>query len=52
MIREVDIPQLAAARRAGAFVPMRDVPARIGELPAGEPVYVICASGDRSKAAA
>lgn len=34
------------------LVPMSHVHARLGDLPAGEPVYVICASGNRSKTAA
>ena len=31
------------------LVPMRQVAEKAGELPQGEPVYVICASGNRSK---
>lgn len=34
------------------LVPIASVPDRAAELPAGEPVYVICASGNRSAAAA
>jgi rhodanese-related sulfurtransferase len=33
-------------------VPMRAVHARLGDLPRNRPVYVICASGNRSLAAA
>ena len=33
-------------------IPMGEVAARAGELPRGVPVYVICASGNRSLAAA
>ena len=34
---------------AGAVhVPLADVPARLAELPASDPVYVICRSGARS----
>ncbi|NBM21038.1 rhodanese-like domain-containing protein [Streptomyces sp. GC420] len=33
-------------------IPLRDVLARVGELPKDRPVYVICASGNRSKLAA
>ncbi len=29
-------------------VPLSDVPARLGELPEAEPLYVICRSGNRS----
>lgn len=34
------------------LLPLAQVHARIGDLPKGEPVYVICASGTRSKTAA
>ncbi|GAB1692811.1 rhodanese-like domain-containing protein [Krasilnikovia sp. M28-CT-15] len=34
------------------LVPMGQLPARIAGLPRGVPVYVICASGNRSAAAA
>lgn len=34
------------------LVPLAQVHARLPELPTGEPVYVICASGNRSKTAA
>ena len=34
------------------LLPLAHVQTRLGNLPAGEPVYVICASGNRSKAAA
>jgi len=33
-------------------IPMGEVAARAGELPRGVPVYLICASGNRSLAAA
>ena len=33
-------------------MPLGEVAARVGELPRGVPVYVICASGNRSLAAA
>ena len=33
-------------------MPLARVPHRTGELPGGEPVYVICASGNRSLTAA
>src|SRR6202158_3139062 len=34
------------------LVPLGSLPARIDELPRHEPIYVICASGSRSRAAA
>ncbi len=34
------------------LVPMNKLPSRTAELPRDEPVYVICASGNRSLAAA
>jgi rhodanese-related sulfurtransferase len=34
------------------LLPMAHVHARLGDLPKSEPVYVICASGNRSKTAA
>ncbi len=34
------------------LVPLAQLPRRVAELPAGEPVYVICASGNRSWTAA
>ncbi len=34
------------------LVPLGDVPERVAELPAGEPVLIICRSGARSMAAA
>ncbi|WP_432137016.1 MULTISPECIES: rhodanese-like domain-containing protein [unclassified Streptomyces] len=34
------------------LMPLHTVPARCGELPADRPVYVICASGNRSRTAA
>lgn len=30
------------------LIPLSEVPARAHELPTGDPVYVICASGNRS----
>jgi rhodanese-related sulfurtransferase len=30
------------------LIPLARLPHQVGELPAGEPVYVICASGNRS----
>jgi rhodanese-related sulfurtransferase len=30
------------------LIPMGQLPSRLAELPKGEPVYVICASGNRS----
>jgi rhodanese-related sulfurtransferase len=35
-----------------ALLPLADVHAGLGGLPSGEPVYVICASGNRSMTAA
>ncbi|MEU3282599.1 rhodanese-like domain-containing protein [Streptomyces antibioticus] len=50
-VREAD--EYAAGHVPGARpMPLRTVPARCGELPAGRPVYVICASGNRSRTAA
>jgi rhodanese-related sulfurtransferase len=50
-VREAD--EYAAGHVPGAhLMPLRTVPARCDELPAGRPVYVICASGNRSKSAA
>jgi len=34
------------------LVPLGSLPARIGELPRHEPIYVICASGSRGRTAA
>ncbi|MFJ9542488.1 rhodanese-like domain-containing protein [Streptomyces sp. NPDC101225] len=34
------------------LMPLRTVPARCGELPTDRPVFVICASGNRSRTAA
>ncbi|TNC29777.1 rhodanese-like domain-containing protein [Amycolatopsis alkalitolerans] len=34
------------------LIPLRSLPARIPELPRGERIYVICASGNRSRTAA
>ncbi|WP_233624545.1 rhodanese-like domain-containing protein [Actinoplanes sp. ATCC 53533] len=45
--------EYAAGHVDGAvLIPVGDVVARAGELPRGVPVYVICASGNRSLAAA
>jgi rhodanese-related sulfurtransferase len=33
-------------------IPLSQVPARLTEVPAGDPVYVVCATGNRSKAGA
>ena len=33
------------------LIPLAQVLARSGELPTGEPVFVVCASGNRSKSA-
>jgi rhodanese-related sulfurtransferase len=50
-VREAD--EYAAGHVPGALpMPLRSVPARCGELPADRPVYVICASGNRSRTAA
>ncbi|KES07801.1 sulfurtransferase [Streptomyces toyocaensis] len=50
-VREPD--EYAAGHVPGArLMPLRTVPARCAELPAGRPVYVICASGNRSRTAA
>lgn len=34
------------------LIPMGQVPNRIDEVPPGDPVYVICATGNRSKTSA
>ena len=45
--------EYTAGHVAGArLIPLRQVPAYAGELPRTEPVYVICASGNRSATAA
>ncbi|MFI2430962.1 rhodanese-like domain-containing protein [Streptomyces sp. NPDC018693] len=50
-VREVD--EYAGRHVPGArSIPLHTVPARCGELPVDRPVYVICASGNRSKTAA
>ncbi|MFF1272224.1 rhodanese-like domain-containing protein [Streptomyces marokkonensis] len=50
-VREPD--EYTAGHVPGArLMPLRTVPARCAELPAGRPVYVICASGNRSRTAA
>ena len=42
-----------AGRAAGArHIPLGELAQRAGELPREQPVYLICASGNRSKAAA
>ncbi|MCL6669204.1 rhodanese-like domain-containing protein [Streptomyces panaciradicis] len=50
-VREPD--EYAAGHVPGALLmPLRTVPAGCDELPLGCPVFVICASGNRSKSAA
>ncbi|CCK24642.1 hypothetical protein BN159_0263 [Streptomyces davaonensis JCM 4913] len=50
-VREAE--EYATGHIPGArLMPLRTVPARLGELPTDRPVYVICASGNRSKTAA
>jgi rhodanese-related sulfurtransferase len=50
-VRESD--EYAAGHVPGAqLMPLGVVPVRANELPTGEPVYVICASGGRSSQAA
>lgn len=50
-VREAD--EYAAGHVPGArLMALRTVPTRCGELPSGRPVFVICASGNRSKSAA
>lgn len=50
-VREAD--EYAAGHVPGArLMPLRSVPTHCGELPADRPVFVICASGNRSKSAA
>ncbi|WP_327347473.1 rhodanese-like domain-containing protein [Streptomyces europaeiscabiei] len=50
-VREAD--EYAAWHVPGArLMPLPTVPVRCGELPADRPVFVICASGNRSKSAA
>ncbi|MFE9648330.1 rhodanese-like domain-containing protein [Streptomyces sp. NPDC006365] len=50
-VREAD--EYAAGHVPGARpMALRTVPTRCGELPADRPVYVICASGNRSRTAA
>ena len=42
-----------AGRAAGArHIPLGELARRVGELPTEQPIYLICASGNRSKAAA
>ncbi|MFE1310536.1 rhodanese-like domain-containing protein [Streptomyces sp. NPDC058755] len=50
-VREAD--GYAVGHVPGArLMPLRTVPTRCGALPAGRPVYVICAGGNRSRTAA
>ncbi|MFJ8114024.1 rhodanese-like domain-containing protein [Streptomyces sp. NPDC096132] len=50
-VREAD--EYAAGHVPGArLMPLRTVPARCGELPTNGAVYVICASGNRSRTGA
>ncbi|MER6560003.1 rhodanese-like domain-containing protein [Streptomyces sp. NPDC001027] len=50
-VREPD--EYAAGHVPGArLTPLRSVPGRCDELPFGRPVFVVCASGNRSRAAA
>ncbi|GAA2619182.1 rhodanese-like domain-containing protein [Streptomyces vastus] len=50
-VREAD--EYAAGHMPGArLMALRTVPARCGELPTDRPVFVICASGNRSRTAA
>ena len=43
--------EVAGGRVPGAVhIPMNDVPTRVEELPTGVPVFVICQSGNRSRA--
>jgi rhodanese-related sulfurtransferase len=47
-VREPD--ELATASIAWAtWIPMRDIPARLGELPSDKPVVVMCHHGGRSE---
>lgn len=42
--------ELEAAKVEGALhIPMRELPARVGELPRGKPILVLCHSGARSQ---
>lgn len=44
-----EAPERARASLPGTLdVPMRDVPARMAELPKGEPIVVLCHYGERS----
>ncbi len=46
-VREDD--EWAAGHAEGAVhIPMGDVPARLAEVPEGDPLYVVCRSGGRS----
>lgn len=46
-VREPD-EWAAGHAESATHVPLADVPARVGELPQGSPVYVVCRSGARS----
>ena len=47
-VREHDELAVAAVREA-LHIPMREIPARLGELDAAKPVVVMCHSGGRSR---
>lgn len=47
-VRE-DYEYVQAHVPGAVWIPLGDLTARLAELPAGETVYVICASGNRSK---
>ena len=50
-VREHD--EWAAGHLDGAVhVPLSEVPGRLGELPEGDPLYIMCRSGNRSGRAA
>ena len=38
--------------RGAVLIPLKELPARVAEVPAGDPLYVICAVGGRSLNAA
>ncbi|WP_246113889.1 rhodanese-like domain-containing protein [Streptomyces montanus] len=50
-VREAD-EQTAGHVPSARLMPLRSVPARCDELPADRSVFVICASGNRSRTAA
>lgn len=50
-VREEDEWRSGRARGA-RHIPLGDLPARVGELPRDAPIYLICASGNRSAKAA